>query len=543
MFKNLKKILYILDEDKKKLPLIILLFVGVSLLDIIGIGLIGPYIALVANPSTTPAWIINFFQITGLDIPENKIFVYLGLAIIFIFLTKTISIILVNFTIIKFSHKLQIRLRSFLMQSYQGMPFETYLSKNSSEFIHSIQTITSQFSQSVVLNLLRVSGDVIIAIVIIVMLGTINFTILFVLFCIFSCLILIYDFLFRTRLREYGSELNNTSMSMLQGVNEGIDGLKEIRILGKANFFYRKVKMSAELSSFYQARLQLISMAPRYLVEFIMVIFVVGLTITFMAINYDVANMILILGIYGAASLRLIPIATSINHSRIQIQFANNSVSRLFEDIYRFKNSQHLKINENTSRNILFETLDLENTSFSYKDRNKVVIDNISLSIKKGEIVAFIGESGSGKTTIVDLIIGLIKPTSGNILINKKPINEMLFSWHKKIAYLPQQIFLIDDTLKKNIALGCENNNIDNELLLSAIQSARLTDLVNSLEKGLDTKIGEKGVRLSGGQRQRVALARSFYHKRDILIMDESTSALDTKIEEEVNILQYIILF
>ena len=253
-----------------------------------------------------------------------------------------------------------------------------------------------------------------------------------------------------------------------------------------------------------------------------------------MAINYDVANMILILGIYGAASLRLIPIATSINHSRIQIQFANNSVSRLFEDIYRFKNSQHLKINENTSRNILFETLDLENTSFSYKDRNKVVIDNISLSIKKGEIVAFIGESGSGKTTIVDLIIGLIKPTSGNILINKKPINEMLFSWHKKIAYLPQQIFLIDDTLKKNIALGCENNNIDNELLLSAIQSARLTDLVNSLEKGLDTKIGEKGVRLSGGQRQRVALARSFYHKRDILIMDESTSALDTKIEEEV---------
>jgi ATP-binding cassette, subfamily B, bacterial PglK len=534
LFKNINKILYILGKDKIKLPFIVLLFMGISLLDLIGLGLIGPYIALVTSPDVVPEWITNAMNFVKLDVLRNELLIYIGIAITIVFLTKTIVIILVNFIITDFTHSLQLRLRCFLMESYQAMKFEDYLSRNSSEYIHNIQNITSQFSQNVVLTGLRVVGDVIIAIAILSLLAIVNITALLVLSSILILTLLIYDLIFRKRLVKYGLESNRASMSMVQGINEGMDGFKEVRILGKTKYFYNKVKAGAYLSGLYQRRLQLISLAPRYVIEFLLVSFIVAMVSIFISLNYDVSSMMAILSVYGVASMRLMPIATSINASRIQFQFSKDSISRLYEDIYRFNSNKINLIDDFQCKKLTFESLKVENVNFSYKKTNQLTLKNISLTINKGEVIGFIGESGSGKTTLLDLMLGLLSPNSGEVTINGQSMQSVLPCWRENIAYLPQQIFLIDDTLAKNIALGCDENEINKKQLMLAIKNAQLSEMVNNLEKGVKTAIGERGVRLSGGQRQRVALARSFYHKRDVLVMDESTSALDLTTEREV---------
>ena len=186
------------------------------------------------------------------------------------------------------------------------------------------------------------------------------------------------------------------------------------------------------------------------------------------------------------------------------------------------------------SRREHFQSLELNNLSFRYPNSLQDQLINISLKINPSETVGFIGQSGSGKTTLVDVILGLHKPEKGEIYYNGKPLSESLKDWRSQIAYLPQQVFLIDNILRCNVALGLDDESINETLIHEALRQARLTDLVKELPQGIDTLIGERGMRLSGGQRQRVALARAFYHKRNVLVMDEATSSLDQNTEDEI---------
>jgi ATP-binding cassette, subfamily B, bacterial PglK len=531
----LSKILYILDKDRKKLPIIVILFIGVSLLDLIGLGLIGPYIALVMSPGELSGWAADVIGFISFGFKEDELFVYIGIAIVIVFVIKVSAIILVNFIITDFSYSLQLSLRSFLMRSYQMMPYQSYLARNSAEYIHNIQNITSQFSQNIVLVGLRVIGDMIVACAIFVMLAMVNLEALLMLLILLASLIISYNLFFRKKLADYGFRSNKASMALVQGIHEGVEGLKEIRILGKSEYFYEKAKEGARNSGIYQRRLQLISLAPRYLIELLLVSFVVTLISFFLMSGFDIASMIAILSVFGVASMRLMPIASGISNSMSQLQFAKDSISRLYNDIYQLKtNKLDMQKYDYAYPRLSFESLEVKDIVFSYKNSSQPIVKNVSLSIKKSEIIGFIGTSGSGKTTLVDLLLGLLEPNSGDIFINHQPIGEDLQGWRNNIAYLPQQVFLIDDTLKKNIALGCNDDEIDNDKVMLAIKNAQLLDLVKDLTSGIETMIGERGVRLSGGQRQRVALARSFYHERDVLIMDESTSALDDTTEQEV---------
>jgi len=235
---------------------------------------------------------------------------------------------------------------------------------------------------------------------------------------------------------------------------------------------------------------------------------------------------------FAVASLKLVPSISSISTGITHLRFNRNTVSLLYKDLKFFKDHDIPKAHYKDDDT--FEKLTLNSIKFKYPHAKDSVINNINFSIKKKETIGIIGSSGSGKTTLIDIILGLLKPQEGEISLNERRVNDQMGVWQKQVAYLPQQVFIIDETLKNNIALGVKPSEINEERVLESLKRSKLKEVVDRLPKGLETRLGENGVNLSGGQKQRVSLARAIYHGRSVMIMDEATSSLDEATEKEV---------
>ena len=530
------EIFYLLGKARKRLPILIILFVLSSILDLIGLGIVAPYVSLVLNISPLDGMLGDIVGIFGITKNHETILIILGLFLFITFLLKAIAVIAINWSIVSFSLNQQTRLRSILMNKYQNMPYIDYLTRNSSEYIHQIQNLTAQYSSAVVLPLLRMLSDGIVGVVIISLLAWNNGPALLLMIFLFGSFVIIYDLFFRNKLRSYGKLSNEALQKVIKGVQEGIRGLKEIRTLRKEEYFYSKVYQGAKQYALNHTKNQVISSSPRYLLEFTMICFVVFLVIITILIGGSLQNLAPTLALFGVAALRLLPMINNFSTGFLHLRYNRHAVSQLYLDMKNIKsrNANNLEVLSNTINQNLFKNIILEKVNFSYPNTTFKALDQISLEIKVGESVGLIGASGCGKTTLVNLLLSLLEPESGNIKYNNMPLNKNTDNWLSQIAYLPQDVFLIDNTLECNVALGLEEDEIDRNNLNEAIKQARLEDLINTFAKGTKTIIGEQGIRLSGGQRQRVALARAFYHNRNVLVMDEATSALDNETELEV---------
>jgi ATP-binding cassette, subfamily B, bacterial PglK len=535
-FQYLKEISDLLGEERRKLPRIIILFFLVSVLDLAGLGLLGPYINLVINPNSLETGRVQeFLSIMNLPRDQQQLLIYLSLFLVIIFVFKTIFSILVNYFINKFALGQIVRLKSNLMQGYQLMPYEKYLNRNSSDYVHAIQVQTEGFG-AVLQWGLKSLCDSLIGLTIFILLAFTNLIALTLLLVLIILMIFGYDILFKIKLKRYGRLANDSSTRVIKNIREGIEGFKEIRILARESYFHNKLHFNAQAFAHNQIKSQIITTAPRYLLELIMIIFVVTITIFTLVMDQDLQSLIPTLGIFGVAAIRLLPSVNVISNTLMQFRFNRHIISRLHEDLSLFK-----KIKNNPTPKVAHASVEefltdftVKNINFSYKNSNIPVLNDISLEIIAGESIGFIGASGSGKTTLVDVLLGLLVPQKGGLFFNKKPIRESLIKWRSQVAYLPQEVFLIDDTLRHNVALGIESTKINDIKLIQSLKKARLSSVVEHLQDGINTSIGENGIRLSGGQRQRVALARAFYHERNVLIMDESTSNLDNETEQEI---------
>ena len=536
----LKRILYLLGPDRIKIPFLFLLFLGTSVLDLAGLGIIAPYIALMVDPNalTGPLlWLVDFFGFTH---DQKSLLITLGIVLLGIFVFKTISVLTINWIIIRFSLSQQLRLRTFLMQSYQRMKYTDFLQRNSSEYIHSIQALTFIFS-TVLMSLLRSISESVVGIIILLFLAWTNIQSLLLMATLLGLMVYCYDRAFRSKLSYVGEQINLANIKVLRGINEGIEGLKEIRVLGHEKQFLNIVREGAIQIKQYYSFNQMIQTSPRYLLELTMVGFLVLFVINLISFEGDLKSLLPILGIFGMAALRLIPSLNLISASLIQLRVNRDGIHRLYHDICNIHSVQN-NFKSNNNQKILqpqkvidpFKVLKITNLNFRYPNRSTNTLNDVNFEIKVGESIGFVGISGSGKTTLLDVLLGLIEPCSGSIKFNEIPLKESLSEWRSNTAYIPQRVFLMDDSLKKNIALGMDDEQVDMNCLHQAIEQAQLTDLVKQLPKGLDNIVGERGIRLSGGQRQRIALARAFYHGRNVLVMDEATSALDSKTEEEI---------
>jgi ATP-binding cassette, subfamily B, bacterial PglK len=529
----LHEIYILLGEDNRRLPGIIILFLVLSMIDLVGLAIIGPYVAMVSDYDYSSKVIIKVNEyIPSLLNPENVI-AFVGLSIVFLFLFKAIVGTFVNYIIARFSVDQQTRLRVKLMRKYQSLPYQDYLKRNSSEYINSIQVRVNHYAKGVILNSLKMISDGLVAVTLLSFLIYTNFQSVIILTAIVFPALFIYDLSFKKQLNEMGTKSNKVISKIMSGIYEGMGGLKEVRILGFEDYFHNKVKDNSIMYAKYQLKSTLISSIPRFLIEFLVVLCVVIIVTFVFYFTENTQSFLPTLAVFGIAAMRLVPTVSVFSKGLVSLRYNRYSVSRLYKDI-----SNETELPSYSNKNILsssFKSLSLNNVSFNYLESQKVSsLNKVSLKINSGQAIGLIGASGSGKTTLVDLILGLLKPKFGDVLYNETPLEQVISHWRSQVAYIPQEAFLIDDSLKKNVALGVEENMIDDDKLMQSLKSAKLHELAMTMKDGLNTVLGERGVRLSGGQRQRVCLARAFYHDREVLILDEATSALDDATQSEI---------
>jgi ATP-binding cassette, subfamily B, bacterial PglK len=530
----LKEILYLVGNDRFKLPFLLLLFLIMSLLEVLGISLIVPYVGLIMDPdliySEKYSFFVNLFSVFQFQ----NILVPMGIVLVSVFVIKSLGIILINWIILKFCYSKSVSLKSILMKSYQEMPYVNYIEKNSAEYIYSMGLV-DEFSIGTLSSILRMVVEFFVGLSIFVLLFYQSPVALILILLILVISIVFYDVFFKAKVKDYGRMGNLHSVSLIKGVNEGISGLKEIRILGKNNFFFKKVRSSASSFSKVALKYDMISIIPRYLLEVAMISFIVVLVLYQVLLGQEANELLPILAMISIATVRLLPSANQFIIGLTKLRHSRHAISTLYQDIKLSEKFQSADEINYKSKFDDFKKIELQNISFTYATRKQKTISNLSMKIKSGQSIGIIGTSGSGKSTLLDILLGLLDIDSGQILYNDKQTNSSyLTEWRSKVAYLPQKVFIIDETLRNNIALGENNSEIDTFKLNKAIKQSQLNDLIKELPKGVDTILGDKGIQLSGGQLQRIALARAFYFERDVLIMDEATSSLDNETEAEI---------
>lgn len=525
----LYKIIFLLQGSYRNIYFLGFIFMVISVFEMAGLSLVVTYVSIITNKSSLESMVNWTYVNFGLALEDNELIIYTGFLLVFIFSVKTVIILISNSKVINFTQNQQRLLQLSLLKTYQKMDYSAYVKRNSSEYIYNIQTLVHQYVESVLLPIIRVLSDGIIGISIIIFLAFSNFFAFILMSILFSLVIVIYDLVFKVKMKKYGESANIASKTVIQSVNESLGGLKEIRVLGKEEYFFNKVKKHTKRYIHSNIKREVVVSSPKYLLEFVVVLFLALLSIISLSSDKNSELLIPTLALFSIASLRILPMVSTLINSLIRLRYNHSSVSILHDDL--FVSDLHLH-NDNSLNINKFESIEFINMGFKYG--TQIILENINLKIKNGDAVGIIGKSGSGKTTLIDILLGLHLPKSGRVTINGYDVEKVLSSWKNQVAYLPQEVFLIDDTLESNIALGVLKHEIDKSLISESLSVAALNSVVRKLPKGVHTRIGERGVMLSGGQKQRIAIARAHYHGRGVLIMDESTSSLDNNTEKEI---------
>ena len=317
---------------------------------------------------------------------------------------------------------------------------------------------------------------------------------------------------------------------------DSIGTLREVRLLDRERYFMDRLKEHTDNFVHWSSRAAALVSMPRYLLEICLVIFMLLIGVVAIYRSMPLNDLIKVLGVFGVSGLRLMPASTSLITSINSLR-SSRHVLELFADDFRQISRQ--AVTEKDSHNAgagaeMFSELCFSKVSYAYPGMEKPVIKNLDFRLKRGQAMGIIGRTGSGKSTLADMLLGFLKPQRGVITVNGKDIHGDDAAWQQRLAYIPQSIYLLDDTLLSNVAFGMDPEEIDRKRLQDALEASQLLEVVEGLPEGLDTRIGANGIRLSGGQRQRVALARALYYNREIIVMDEATSALDKNTEAEV---------
>lgn len=539
MFNTFLKSFFLVGRYKKYIPLMIFFFVFTSTLDLIGLGLIGSYISVFLDLSDKTE---NKFSELFFLFPDVEPILLLGIAIIFLFFIKLLLGIISNFLIIRFSTRQMNDLRLKLLYIYQEQDYLLHKEKKTSDYIYNIVNLTAEFS-NVVQSSLRIFSETILLVLVLFFLALQDLNTLIILLVIILMIIFLYDFFFKKKLKTFGMEINTNNNLAINAIIEAMNGLKQIEILNKKSFFFNKTKIFLIKMLKAKEKSTIIQLSPRYIMEFVLVLFIILMSFVAYFKNSENLNMIPNLGIFAFAAIRLLPSSSVILSSISSLRNYIHSVDMLYNDVFKYErndkinNLQNNYPEENNHQRFeeQFENIILKKINFSYKKNSQKIFENLDLEINRGEMIGIEGPSGSGKSTLLDIILGFAKPNDGILLINNK------YNYEKKQRfiidksyYLPQHPFLINGTIKENIMLGVneDNNAISN--IKKAIEKSCLEDLINDLEKGLNTNIGESGSKLSDGQRQRIGIARSIFYDREILVLDECTNALDNETENKI---------
>jgi ABC-type bacteriocin/lantibiotic exporter with double-glycine peptidase domain len=504
-----------------------------SILEILSVGILIPFFDLILK---NKSYFYNNVLQNYIDkFGYNNLVFYSIIIIFFLFTFKTIFLIFSSFFQLKFIKNINVNISKKLLAIYLNKSFIFYLKNNTSFLIQNINEVNS-ITLHIRSQLIFLS-EVIIFIGMITLLFYNSFWITLItllIFGLFSYFIKIFIF---KKTKIIGQERLMVSQKRLRDLHEGFDGIRDIKIFGLEKYFLLKFILNNNVSNTYEFKNAFNLSLPRFLLEWLLIFLsLLLLFFVFYFSNFiELERSVSLLALFCISILRLIPSLLRIIQSRQQIKFTMPVVKKIFEEFNDKKNIDNSKLIVGKIKAIGFtKNLIIKNLDFGYGDLKKEVINNFNININFGNFLGISGVSGSGKTTLLSIILGLLKPDKGNIIVDGIDIFNDIRAWQAVIGYVPQNLYLIDDTIQNNIALGTLKEDLNLNLLNKVINLACLEDLINELPRGIQTNIGEKGINLSGGQRQRIGIARALYRQPKLLILDEFTNALDKKLEEKI---------
>ena len=527
-----KKILSIFDRRQKlqlvRLTVIILID---AIVELLGVSIIVPFIDMITDPDKlmskpVVAMLVNKL---GLDSRAFIIWVCIGIAVVYVI--KNVILIYVCNEQFKFTYHGQRDLSNYFMRLYLDEDYSFHLKHNSAELMRDISNDTSMFYSTVLAYLQSITESFICIVLIAYLLYKdpfITLGVAAILAAIFLCFMKGY----KSALERLGNERRHYTFKMTQAMQQGFGGFKEIKVAGTEDYFDDDFGRANQKFTDALCKNLFLNSLPKPIMEALCIGTVMGIIAIKLATGAEASSFVQTLAVFAVAAFRLLPSVNKMASYVGNIMHSGVVVDEMTSRIQETRKKEKT-LSSTTTEKVPFEKqIAINKMSFCYEGADEAVLRDINLVIGKNDAVAFTGKSGAGKTTLVDIILGLLKPQSGNVEVDNWDISQSPKAWQTKIGYIPQNIYMLDDTIRNNITFG--KTNYSDQDIKDALREAQLLDFVEGLPNGLDTVIGEQGARLSGGQRQRIGIARALIRKPELLVLDEATSALDAETEKAV---------
>ena len=537
---QIKKAFEVFDSrQKRKLVYLTFIIFIDAFVELLGVSVIIPFIQAVTTPEVLlenkyAKWAYDFLGMSD----TNQFVVLMAVVIIAVYILKNLFLVYMYNLQYKFSYYGKKQMQNTLMRYYIGQDYTFFLNLNSSELIRNINTDPEMF-YTAVLNALQLASELCVSLVIIITLFVTDITITLGVVISLGIMALILVKGLKKVLEGYGNDRRTYSAGMLKCMQQAFGGIKEIKIANREEYFEQDFEKQNEIYTYVIKQNAFLSSLPKPIIEALAITGLMAMIIVKIAAgNTDSQHFIVVLGVFAVAAFKLLPSVNKISsyyaaiiHNGVVIEKIRDEYKEIAANKEKMEEKKAKK--ENGKEISLEKEIRVEHMEFTYPNVDEPVLKDVNVSIPKNASVAFIGPSGAGKTTFVDLILGVLTPQKGVIKADDTDIQTALRGWHDKIGYIPQTIYMLDDTIRNNIAFGAKEN-IDDNRIWEALKQAQLDEFVKEMEDGLDTVIGEAGVRISGGQRQRIGIARALYRRPEILVLDEATSALDNDTEAAV---------
>jgi len=512
-------------ERRALVGIFVLILLGV-LLETLSVGLLIPALTVLSQDDSS----LNLPYVTlKSSLSQSQLIQVAAGAIFLVYLLKNIFIGVSTWIQRGFLTKISTRLSARMLEIYIHQPYAYHLRHNSAVLIRNTQDASMVVGGGVeptlaVLSDGLIAASLFIVLVVVEPLGTLSVV------AIFVGATMLFQRLTTNRLREWGKQRQEQKGKIIQSIQQSLGAIKDIQILGREQMFTEVHREQQELDAYLMRKINMTQVLPRLWLEIIAMGAMASLVVIMLWAGNEINAIVPVVGLFALSAFRVLPSINKIINGLQMLRVSRAAIETIHRDLGLYIPTD----DSSTIETFVFESLATEALIFQYEQMDSEVLKGISILINKGEAIGFVGQSGSGKSTLIDILLGLLEPKSGSVRVNGLDIGFCKRSWQHIVGYIPQTIFLMDDSLRRNIAIGISDNEIDEVAIREALKSAQLEDFVASLPEGLDTMVGERGVRLSGGQRQRIGIARALYHRPSVLVLDEATSSLDTETEHEV---------
>ena len=539
----LKKINYIFDKKQKgQLVLLAVLILIGGVVETLGVSMMIPVISVILKPESLHRQIDkypdlkNIIEGLGLD-SDLKLASALLIILIFLFVFKNLYLLFLVYKQNTFISHARNDMISRVMREFLNRPYEDYLGAD----IPTVFRITDSDipkTFTLMLSILSLTTEMVVSICLGIVLLFVNWQMTALILVVLAVLTLIITKILKPRLNVIGRRNQETQSRIAKWRLQAIYGLKDVKVLNRQDFFIRNYYEQGKIGADIDRNYVVMNNIPRLLIETVFIAVVLLYVLFYLLSGGDATSLLPQITAFGMAAIRIMPSANRINTYLTQIAYNQYSLDFVYNNLTESMKTDKAMRAERAAiagpALHLEKEIQMKDIVFAYPDSDVNIFSGANMTIKKGQSVGLMGPSGAGKSTIVDILLGLLHVKSGDILCDGSNIFSNYESWLAQIGYIPQSIYLVDESIRENIAFGIDINEIDDDRIWEVMEEAQLADFVKSLPEGLDTKIGDRGVRLSGGQRQRIGIARALYHNPEILVFDEATSALDNETEAAV---------